>query len=39
MKQRLRDFGGRLSVESDATGTVILAMMPITEPTPPLLLV
>jgi two-component system, chemotaxis family, sensor kinase Cph1 len=37
MKQRLRDFGGRLSVESDATGTVIVAMIPITEPAPPLL--
>jgi signal transduction histidine kinase len=37
MKQRLRDFGGRLSVESDATGTIILATVPIVEPTSNLL--
>ena len=37
MKQRLRDFGGRLSVESDATGTIILATVPLVEPTSNLL--
>jgi signal transduction histidine kinase len=28
MKQRLRDSGGRLTVESDANGTIIMATVP-----------
>jgi two-component system NarL family sensor kinase len=29
MRERLREFGGRLEVESDATGTLIRAVIPI----------
>jgi PAS domain S-box-containing protein len=33
MRQRLRDFGGQLQVQSAGTGTTILAMLPIPAPT------
>ena len=33
MKQRIRDFGGQLMVESDSRGTLILAKLPLVAPT------
>jgi signal transduction histidine kinase len=31
MKQRIRNFGGQLTVKSDGGGTIILATMPLEE--------
>jgi signal transduction histidine kinase len=33
MRQRLRDFGGQLQMQSDGAGTTILAMLPLPAPT------